>query len=164
MEPSKLPNMTHEEIENLLICGDICRIAFFDQEYPYIIPFQYAYVDGAIYFHFTNYGRKIKLLNQNPKVCVEIERLDDLLRSYQFISLKGQVNIVNDEKEREKAINKLRENGRQKLSPAFLSVHGINPRDGWNYFTSDKSFLIVKLSNILEIVGLKSPSHITYQT
>ena len=160
MDPFKLPNMTHEEIENLLIYGDICRIAFFDQEHPYIIPFQYVYVNGGVYFHFTNYGRKIKFLKQNPKVCVEIERLDDVLRSYQFISLKGTLDFVNDKKEREKAINKIRENGRQKLSPAFLSVHGINPKEGWNYFTSEKPFLIVKLSNITEIVGLKSPNPI----
>ena len=161
MESLKLPNMSREEVEDLLYSKDVCRIAFLDKTYPYITPFQYAYLNSTLYFHFTNYGRKIKFLKENPNVCVEIERLDENLRSFRFISLKGKLTIVNDNIEREKAITKLRENGRQKLSPAFLTAHGINPREGWAFLTSEKPFLIVKLDNISEIVGLKSPTHLT---
>ncbi len=161
MESLKLPNMSREEIEDLLYSRDICRIAFLDKVHPYISPFQYVYLDGTVYFHFTNYGRKLKLLKENPNVCVEVERLDENLRSFRFVSLKGRLSIVNDVREREKVINKIREYGKQKLSPAFLTAHGINPRDGWAYFTSEKPFIIVKLDNISEVVGLKSPTHLT---
>ena len=161
MEPLKLPNMSREEIEDLLYGSDICRIAFLDRGHPYIAPFQYIYQDDTLYFHFTNYGRKIKLLKENPNVCVEVERLDENLRSFRFISLKGKLSLVEDANERENVINKLRENGKQKLSPAFLTAHGINPREGWTYFTSEKPFLIVRLEDISEVVGLKSPTHLT---
>jgi len=151
--------MDREEVEDLLYGETVCRIAFSGIENPYIAPFQYAYLNGVLYFHFTNNGLKMKFLDQNPKVCVEIERLEPNLRDFRFVCLKGILKLVDDAEERIRAINQIREDGKRDLSPAFLAAHGINPKEGWNSLTAEKPFIIVKLSNITDVTGLKAPGH-----
>ena len=56
----KLPAMSEDEIQQLLEEQVLCRIAFQDKKHPYIAPFQYVYVNGSLYFHLTNYGKKIR--------------------------------------------------------------------------------------------------------
>ena len=152
----KLPTMKKEEIKDLIHDGMICRIAFRGVKYPYIAPFQYVYMNGALYFHFTDYGRKIKLLEKDNRVCVEIEKIQPDLSEYNFVSLRGNLNVVVDPEERAKVISKLREDGEQKLSQNFLVAHGLNVKDGWSSFTPDKPFVIVKL-DIIEQIGISSP-------
>jgi nitroimidazol reductase NimA-like FMN-containing flavoprotein (pyridoxamine 5'-phosphate oxidase superfamily) len=55
----------NEIIEIIKKC-DVCRLAFFDKEYPYIVPLNFGYsYDGAkleLYFHGANAGKKLELL------------------------------------------------------------------------------------------------------
>jgi hypothetical protein len=60
-------------VENILKNEKICRIAFFDETYPYMIPLCYGYEDGAIYFHGFREGHKIDCIRKNPHVCFEID-------------------------------------------------------------------------------------------
>ena len=53
MSVVKLPQMTEDEIKKVIDAQDLCRIAFLDENYPYIAPFQYIYVKNSFYFHFT---------------------------------------------------------------------------------------------------------------
>ena len=54
--------MMKEEIDKLVREQMLCRIAFKGRESPYIAPFQYVVMDDRIYFHFTDYGRKMSFL------------------------------------------------------------------------------------------------------
>ncbi len=47
--------------------------------------------------------------------------------------------------------------GEQKLSPNFLLAHGFPQGCDWGYFTEDKPILIIKLDEVTEKIGLKSP-------
>jgi hypothetical protein len=62
-----------KEIEKILHHGDICRVALFDDDYPYIVPVNYGYQDGCLYFHSAPHGKKIELITKNPKVGFELE-------------------------------------------------------------------------------------------
>ena len=70
MDIIKLPDMTEEEIISVLNNENICRIAFIEDIYPYICPFQYVYIKDQLYFHFTNYGKKMKIISKNKNVRV----------------------------------------------------------------------------------------------
>ena len=39
--------------------------AFKGVKYPYIPPFQHVMLDGVLYFHFTDYGKKMKLIEKD---------------------------------------------------------------------------------------------------
>ena len=112
---------------------------------------------GKLYFHFTKYGRKIELIKKSEPVCVEIEKITPDISGYAFVSLIGNLKIVEDPEERAKAIKKLADQGKRKLSKKFLAAHGFKPEDGWDSLTQNKGLIIVKLVDVSEIVGLKSP-------
>ena len=109
--------MTKQEMWKLIRRQRLCRIAFKGNEYPYMAPFQYVVLDDTLYFHFTDYGTKMKLIENDKRVCIEIEEYREDLSEYGFIVLRGTLKLVTDSQERVKAIQKLTEEGEQKLSP-----------------------------------------------
>jgi nitroimidazol reductase NimA-like FMN-containing flavoprotein (pyridoxamine 5'-phosphate oxidase superfamily) len=156
-EMYKLPRMNEDELREVLRSQVLCRIAFHDDNYPYIAPFQYMYLDNILYFQFTNYGRKMQLLKRDNRVCVEIESYTADLSQYSFLILRGKLIEVTDSTERKKVIEHIAETGRTRFSPQFLAAHGLRTEDTWTAYTSDKPLLILKLEEIAEMFGLRSP-------
>jgi len=157
MSVVKLPIMDEGEVERLIRGQMICRIAFRGEDYPYLAPFQYVLMDDTLYFQFTDYGRKMRLLSKDNRVCVQVERYEPDLSSYRSVALRGSLDVVEDPDERERAITRFAEEGRRNLSPRFLAAHGLNHEEGWSGFTPEKPLVIVKLTDVVERVGLKSP-------
>ena len=157
MTKVEMPKMRENEIEELIREQFLCRIAFKGDLQPYIAPFQYAYVKDILYFHFTDYGKKMIFFKQETPVCVEIERFTSNLSEYQFVVLTGKLRLVDDRLERRTAIEKMAEAGKKKLSPNFLVAHGFSIGSDWSDFTADKPILIIKLDEVTEKIGLKSP-------
>jgi len=121
-------------------------------------PFQYVVIDGSLYFHFTDYGKKMKLIENDKHVCVEIEEYREDLSEYNFVVFYGTLKLVIDPKERANAINQLRKEGEQRLSPNFLPAHGFTKQDGWESLNAEnKSLVVIKLENVTQEIGLKSP-------
>jgi nitroimidazol reductase NimA-like FMN-containing flavoprotein (pyridoxamine 5'-phosphate oxidase superfamily) len=149
--------MEKSEIETLLKEQMICRIAFNGKNYPYLAPFQYVLIDKSLYFHFTDYGKKMKLLESNKRVCVEIEKYNPDLSEYNFVVFRGDLERVKNSAERIRVINEIAKKGKQKLSTNFLAVHGIKKEEGWDSITPERPMIIFKLKKITEQIGLKSP-------
>ena len=151
-----MPKMEESEIKQLLNEQFLCRIAF-KGKYPYIAPFQYAVINDNLYFHFTHYGKKMAFFKKETLVCVEIERYSANLSDYQFVVLTGKLKQVKNLDERKAAIQRMAETGHQKLSANFLAAHGLPKGSNWGDFTPDKPILILKLEQVTEMTGLKSP-------
>ena len=149
--------MEKNEIKKLLREQMICRIAFKGKNYPYLAIFQYVLINESLYFHFTDYGKKMKLLENDKRVCVEIEKHNPDLSEYSFVAFRGDLEIVENSDERTKAINKIAEKGKQKLSTNFLTVHGIKKEEGWDSITPKQPMIIFKLKKITEQTALKLP-------
>jgi len=145
--------MNNKEIKNVIKNQKICRIAFIDDEYPYIAPFQYLYYKEHFYFHFTDYGKKKQILSKNNNVCVSIEQLEPNLRSFHFISFQGKLIEVKDKEERNIVIKKLVEEAKKSFSEEFLAAHGFDKKKGWDGFQLEGQ-LIYKLQDIHDIIGL----------
>jgi len=154
----KLPRMKEDEIKKVIKEQMLCRIAFKGKNYPYMAPFQYVYMNDTLYFHFTDYGRKMQFLEKDKRVCVEIEKYKPDMSEYNFVVLRGSIEIVNDAQERSRVIKKMAEDGKRKLSRNFLAAHGFKKEEGWSALSPEKPLVIVKLTEIVEEIGLKSPS------
>jgi len=76
--------MTKREIRELISEQFLCRVAFRGEKYPYIVPLHYVLLNDALYFHFSGYGRKMKLL--------ESRRLD-----FEVVGNKIQVFRIESE-------------------------------------------------------------------
>jgi nitroimidazol reductase NimA-like FMN-containing flavoprotein (pyridoxamine 5'-phosphate oxidase superfamily) len=158
MKLYKLPKMSSDEISELLDRERICRIAFKGAEFPYLAPFQYVRIGDALYFHFTNYGRKMRLLEKDRRVCVGVESLEPDMSEYRFVVLRGELDRVEDKKERGEAISRLAKMGRSGLSENFLAAHGFPAENGWETLSEDKPMVIFKLERISETIALRSPT------
>jgi nitroimidazol reductase NimA-like FMN-containing flavoprotein (pyridoxamine 5'-phosphate oxidase superfamily) len=153
----KLPLMSRSDIDELLDSQNLCRIAFKGVEHPYIAPFQYVRLDDTLYFHFTNYGRKMRLLEKDKRVSVEVEKYNHDMSEYGFIVFQGSLKVVQDQMERSSAIEEFIRLSSDRLSENFLVAHGFKPEDGWSVLNQDKSLVIMKLVDVSDLVGLKYP-------
>ena len=151
----KLPKMEEVEIKQAINSHNLCRIAFIDDEYPYIAPFQYVCIDDVLYFHFTDYGKKKQILLKNQNICISIEHFEPDLSSYYFISMKGKLELVKDNELKKEVMNQMAISVRNKYSKNFLSVHGFEKSQGWDAFTIENQ-LIYKLKQVETPIGLKS--------
>ncbi len=60
------------EIEEIIRKCDFCHIGMIDQQgLPYVLPFNFGYDEGILYFHSAPEGKKIQILRNNPNLCVE---------------------------------------------------------------------------------------------
>ena len=60
-----------ERIERVLASEQICFVGFSDENgIPYVLPMNYGYENNIIYLHSAQDGRAIRILEQNPHVCI----------------------------------------------------------------------------------------------
>jgi nitroimidazol reductase NimA-like FMN-containing flavoprotein (pyridoxamine 5'-phosphate oxidase superfamily) len=62
-------------MEQILEQAQVCRLAMVDQGRPYVVPLNFGYRDGCLYFHSAKEGRKIDVLRADPHVCFEVDEL-----------------------------------------------------------------------------------------
>ncbi|HOW56955.1 MAG TPA: pyridoxamine 5'-phosphate oxidase family protein [Smithellaceae bacterium] len=61
------------EILTILEQACVCRIAFCDNNKPYIVPVNFAVRKNNLYFHCAKAGRKIDILKKNAQICFEVD-------------------------------------------------------------------------------------------
>jgi nitroimidazol reductase NimA-like FMN-containing flavoprotein (pyridoxamine 5'-phosphate oxidase superfamily) len=67
--------LTADEIEEFLRGQRIARIGCHAGGETYVVPIIYAYGDGAV-VTVTQEGRKVAMLRENARVCVEVDEYD----------------------------------------------------------------------------------------
>ena len=60
-------------IERILRRADVCRVGMIADGEPYVVPLNFGYRDGKVYFHSFSSGRKIDAIRANPRVCFEVD-------------------------------------------------------------------------------------------
>lgn len=154
-EVYKLPSMSDEEIDRLLNSQRICRMALNDSPQPYIIPLDYVYLGGKLYFHFANYGKKIKLYEKDPHVSVEADEYNKDVSKYSSVTLMGELVKVTDPEEKRKAsealLNTINSRGGEKNVAAR---HGYERMDEKVLSSGDS--LLLRL-DVRDRIALKSP-------
>ncbi len=63
-------------IEEIIRECRVCRLAMVDGDRPYVVPLNFGYRDGCLYFHSAQKGKKIDLLKANNRVCFEFDILE----------------------------------------------------------------------------------------
>jgi nitroimidazol reductase NimA-like FMN-containing flavoprotein (pyridoxamine 5'-phosphate oxidase superfamily) len=98
-------NLGEDAIETILHHQIIGHIGCHANDTTYVVPISYAYNDGCIYAH-TEEGMKINMMRQNPKVCFEVYRMENM-GNWQCVIGWGNFEEITDEKERAVALNVL---------------------------------------------------------
>jgi len=105
------------EMEEIIRKCQVCHIAMVDPYgLPYLLPFNFGYDNGILYFHSSRMGKKIDILTHNPNVCVEFST-DYLLRfqsekvgcsytmKYRSVLAYGKVEFIEDPGQKIRCMN-----------------------------------------------------------
>ncbi len=102
------------EIESILQESMICRLGLADGGEPYIVPLSFGYTGGAIYLHSALDGKKISMINRNPRCCFEIDQCGKVTRTeppcawgieYRSVIGFGRACIIEDSEEKKRGLN-----------------------------------------------------------
>lgn len=103
-----------DEILEIINQCDVMRVAFVDNNKPYIVPMNFGkaldeYNNLILYFHCAKAGKKLDLIKLNNNVCVEAdhtikiesgEMACDWTCRYESVIGQGIIEIVSDENEK----------------------------------------------------------------
>ena len=101
--------LAEEEVGHLALC---------DERGPYVIPINYAYLDGTIVIHCATKGRKLDIIRKNPACCFAVDRHVDRVAyhaekrchyRYHSVLVFGCARYVEDADERLGWIRRYRE-------------------------------------------------------
>ena len=100
--------LDRDEIEAFLLSQRIARIGCHAGGETYVVPVIYAYGNGAL-VTVTQEGRKVAMLRENPRVCVEVDEYDaDGRGSWRSVIAYGEAEELAGD-EIEAALGLLRE-------------------------------------------------------
>jgi nitroimidazol reductase NimA-like FMN-containing flavoprotein (pyridoxamine 5'-phosphate oxidase superfamily) len=110
-EPITLLRRTDREItdratiEAILHRADVGRLGLAVDNLPYVVPLNFVFHRGALYFHSALDGRKIAMLKTNSQVCFEVDESYGTVRSnkpashsshYASVIVFGRARLVTD--------------------------------------------------------------------
>lgn len=87
--------LSSEQMERVLSSEVIGRIGCHADGKTYVVPITFAYEGDSVYGHSAE-GLKLQMMRKNPKVCFEVDHLDNLsnwqsvIAWGEFEELKGQ--------------------------------------------------------------------------
>ena len=67
-------------MKELLAEEEVGHLAMSDNGEPYVVPINYAYMDGKIVLHCAMQGKKLDIIKKNPTVCLVIDRHPDKVK------------------------------------------------------------------------------------
>lgn len=105
------------EILSIVKKCDVCRVALFNKEYPYIVPLNFgSNYDPAgleLYFHCANEGLKLDLIKENNHAAFEMdcshrlvtgETACEYTMEFESVCGEGMIEILSAEEKREALI------------------------------------------------------------
>lgn len=117
-------------VEAVIKQATICHVGVSDNGQPYVVPVCFGYRDRVLYIHSAPEGRKIDILQNNNRVCVQFEadcetvEAPDACRwsmKYRSVIAFGKASFVHDNHEKRQALD---------LIMAHYSPRAFQYRDG----------------------------------
>jgi len=114
---------TKEELRSILKEGKVIHVAFQDIHEPYMVTMNYGFTWGAdamprFYFHCAPEGRKVVIINANPRVCFSVYLCDPFVTGekacnygmkYRSVVGYGTMRPARDNEEKAAGLNLLME-------------------------------------------------------
>jgi nitroimidazol reductase NimA-like FMN-containing flavoprotein (pyridoxamine 5'-phosphate oxidase superfamily) len=107
-----------EEIDKIILAGKTCWLAMSDNDFPYVLPMNFALDGNSVILHSAQSGRMWETLKKNQNVCINWTLGEELkwqdVRvgcSYRVKSksvlVEGKVEFVDDFDEKTRCLNLL---------------------------------------------------------
>jgi nitroimidazol reductase NimA-like FMN-containing flavoprotein (pyridoxamine 5'-phosphate oxidase superfamily) len=105
---------SRDEMERLLHEEEVGYLGLSLGEKPYVVPLNYHYSEGRVWFHCGFKGKKLDYLKGNPQVCFTVARQTGQVREHagdpchvdsDSVICYGRAKVVEDMSERGIALN-----------------------------------------------------------
>ena len=102
-----------KEIDDIIRSCRVCHLAMCDEGQPYVVPLNFGYDGGFLYFHAAPEGRKIDIIKRNNRVGFEFDILHDIVTAeqackwgakYESVMGSGTAEIVDDLEAKKEAL------------------------------------------------------------
>ena len=120
----EVEEMSDNEISDLLTRLNYGHLACSSNDKPYVVPVNFTF-DGGEIFIYTTDGKKSRIIDANPQVCLQTEDVKDRQHWYSII-IDGSAERIADPVERERVMKLILANN-PTLTPA-VSIHWM---DNW---------------------------------
>jgi hypothetical protein len=101
-------------VEALLMRAEYVHLAMWDGAAPYVVPVNFGFEDGVLYFHGAPKGRKAECLRAHDRVSFSAVAHYELLRGekacdytahYQSVCGEGRASFIEDPAEKARALD-----------------------------------------------------------
>ncbi len=94
-----------QQIEKVISENIIARLGCHADDETYVVPISYAY-DGKYFYARSFAGMKITMMRKNPKVCLQIDTMEDMA-DWKSVIIWGTFEELADEEDKKTALTKL---------------------------------------------------------
>jgi uncharacterized protein len=105
------------QLEAVIRQAQVCRLALWDEGCPYIVPLNFGYAAGTLFFHCAPEGKKLDLIRKNPCVGFELEGAAQVVphpelacswsARYQSVIGRGTASVVTEPGAKRQALDVL---------------------------------------------------------
>lgn len=113
-EMRRKKQMLSMEEADLVLTGSTSGVLALDGDdgYPYAVPLSYVYDGSKIWFHCAGSGHKLDAIRRNQKASFCVIGRDEVVPEkyttrYQSVIVFGRIRIVEEDREKREAIEKL---------------------------------------------------------
>lgn len=98
-----IKDLSQDKAREMLRRGRIARLACLSEGEPYVVPVSYAFEDESVLVHSLP-GRKITAMRANPRVCLQIDEIEDELNWTSILAF-GSYEEVTSVQERSRVMS-----------------------------------------------------------
>ncbi len=107
---------TTQEMELLLERMPVGRMAVTTEDGPYIVPVNYLFFEGSIYFHSGLAGRKLDALRSDSRVCFMVDEIGPqvvweegcgISQIYKSVVCFGKAEFVQEQVEKRRILERM---------------------------------------------------------
>lgn len=145
-----LGKLSNDQITHVLNSQIIGRIGCMEEGRLYIVPISYAFDSGYIYGHSME-GLKIKIMRNNPRVCFQVDSIDNMT-NWRSVIAWGEYEEMKNEDEYQMGMRILSD----RLAP-FITSNAVRPhhdldKNLFSFVEKGKKILVFRI-RILEQSG-----------
>lgn len=141
-------NIDRADMIEVLEKGSVGHLGCVNHNEVYVVPITYAYDHGFIFSH-SRPGKKLEMMRASPRVCFQVEDVDDLTQ-WKSVIAWGEFEEVRDLGEIERAknllLNKLAESVKEARARNIASDHSI--QENFEAHLNDSIIYRIKISKI----------------
>ena len=100
-----IKDLGEDKARELLRRGAVARLACIADNEPYVVPVNYVFDGESVLVHSLP-GRKITAMRANPRVCLQVDEIEDDL-VWKSVLAYGNYEEITKGEERGRAMNRL---------------------------------------------------------